>query len=234
MFRGLMFGIALATALLGCATQPVSLKPDAQSALQSIDSVLLMPKSKIDVSVTTRYHGAGLIPALLGEYADAKRVESATVEAAPILKELEAYDFTAVFRESWVEQLSMIASPRFLMPPVVDTTALNDANLGINKKANYDRSEATAVLFAKIDHTLQSGTLMITAYVEIYPKSPPLMKFRERPVDGDPMNDGNVIYRNAYTYKKEFVTLNTIKRGLDQGAVDIARQVAADIGRRHQ
>jgi hypothetical protein len=60
------------------------------------------------------------------------------------------------------------------------------------------------------------------------------MKFRERPVDGDPMNDGNVIYRNAYTYKKEFVTLNTIKRGLDQGAVDIARQVAADIGRRHQ
>ena len=230
MFRSLVLGVFFGFVLAGCATEPVALKPQARAELRSVDALLLIPKGSLDVTVTTTHLGGGLIEALVAVYIDTKRQQSAEVAASPILKELEGYDFRAVMRDAWANEFAKVGNAEFRAPTLVDRIPAEAADLPARKREELERSNADAVLFALVDYSLLSGTLVITADVEIFPKSPALKKYRVSPTDADALNQGNVVYRNSFAFKKEFVSPTSIRRGLDEGALDIARRVAAEIG----
>jgi len=56
-----------------------------------------------------------------------------------------------------------------------------------------------------------------------------LLKFRHSPNAADPLDDGNVIYRRILVYEKEMITPNNIRQSLNDGALGIARKMAADL-----
>jgi hypothetical protein len=231
MLRKIASAISLSLVLAGCALEPVALKPQARAELQSVESLLLIPKESLDVTVTSTYLGGGLVEGLIALYVDKKRQESAQVAASPILDALAGYDFRVVMRDAWAAEFAKVGNAEFRAPTLVDRAPSDAAELSARKRADLERSDADAVLFAHIDYSLLSGTLVIKADLEIYPKSLALKKYRASPADSDPLNQGNVVYRNSFSFKKEFISQTNIRRGLDEGAHDIARRVAADIAR---
>jgi hypothetical protein len=231
MLRSLSCTFAAAALLLGCATEPVALKEGVLQELQAVDAVLLVPKEHTDVSVTATNIGGGLLDQLLAAYIDKKRQESAATAATPIVSELQAYDFRGALRSAWVREFEALSPARFRVPPGIDATPAG-TDAGAARRPWFERSDAGAVLFADIDHTLQSGALLITARVEIYPKAAALMKYRPRPADAQPLDDGNAIYRNTFQFKREFVTATNVRRALDEGVADIAHRIAVDLGAR--
>ena len=97
------------------------------------------------------------------------------------------------------------------------------------KRADFDQSSASIVMFTTVGYRLESGCLIITAVVEIYPKSEALLKFRHKPNNSNLMDIGNVIYRKTFTFKKEFITERNIKHNLSEGATSISKQIIDDL-----
>lgn len=215
--------------LTGCAAPQVPLTQRAQANIESAESVLLIPQGALNVIVNPTYLGGGLLPALLASYADSKRQASATVAASPVTQKVQDYDFRAAMREAWTGELAKVSNMKFKIPVQVETFELESPESKAQKKADYDQSDAAAVMFAAIEYSLRSGTLVITARVEMYPKVRALLPFRHSPNESDPLDEGNVIYRKTFTHEKEFITPNNVRRGLDEGVLNIARKIAADL-----
>jgi hypothetical protein len=229
MLRRHFLTVGILAWLAGCAAPPISLTQRALASIDSAESVLLIPKATLSVSVDPTYIGGGLLDQLLANYIDSKRQESAAAAATSVIQIAQDYDFRSAMRDAWTSEFSKITAVKFKAPARVEAYGAQAEDAKARKRADYDRSDAAAVLFVDIDYSLRSGTLVITAKTEVYPKSPKLAVFRPSPKDADPMDDGNVIYRKEFSHKKEFITANNIRRAMDEGVIEVARKVAGDI-----
>jgi len=229
MWKRFLIAIGILTLLAGCVAPQIQLTRDAGASLESAESVLVIPRSTLGVSVNQTYLGDGLIPALLAVYIDSRRQESAALTANPSLQKLADYDFRAAVHQAWTAEAAKLSRLKIRAPIRVEAYEPESPAAQARKRADLERSDAPAVMFANIDYTLRAGTLIITAKVEIFPKAASLLKFRHSPNAADPLDDGNVIYRRILVYEKEMITPNNIRQSLNDGALGIARKMAADL-----
>lgn len=211
--------------LAGCATPQVSLKKQAQTNIERVDVILTIPQNNLDVTVQATEGGSGgLLGSLLAAAIDEARRSSAEKAAAPMFEPLRDYDFRTVMLNASTDALTKIDKVKVAMPLRVEVVASDSS-----KRIAFDQSTASAVLYCNVNYRLQSGNLIVTASAEMYPKIEMLKQFRSKPEETNPLNSGNVIYRNTFTFTKQAVTPTVIKEYLSEAASNVARQLAADL-----
>lgn len=211
--------------LTACATQPISLKKDVANKIDEIEHVVLIPQNNLDVSVIATNPGnTGFIGALIAGLIDSSRQSSAKEEAAPIIDELEDFDFRKVMLDAFSEELDETA---FMQNKI--HLRLESIGSESNKNIIIGKSDKSAVLFSNIDYKLQSGNLVISSITEMYPKSSKLKKFRSKPVDDNLIHDGNLIYKKIFFFKKQGVNKENIESSLREGADSIVAQTINDL-----
>lgn len=229
MWKQPLMALSILALLAGCIAPQVPLTRDAGASLESAESILVIPKGTLNVSVNQTYLGDGLIPALLAVYIDSRRQESAALAATPALQTLADYDFRAAVQRAWAAEAAKLTPFRIREAIRLETYEPESPVAQARKRADFEQSDAPAVMFANIDYSLRAGTLVVTAKVEIFPKAASLLRFRHSPNAADPLDEGNVIYRRILVHETEFITPNNVRRKLDEGAVGIARKMAADL-----
>ncbi len=201
------------------------LKNDAAAQIDTIDQVVLVPQSNLEVNVTSSDTGmAGLLGSLIFAGIDAIRRSSAQEEAAPIIAELQDYDFRQVMLGAMTSEVSSQAVSSYKID-----TKLETVDSDSNRQILFTKSKANAVMFNTVSYQVISGNLVITSRIEMYPKSEALGKYRDNPQSSNALSEGNLIYKGFFTYKMQGVTKENIESGLTNGAQDIARQIINDI-----
>lgn len=215
----------LAAVLAGCATPQVSMTKQVQADLERVESVLIIPQNNLDITVQPSNPGnTGLLGALIVIAIDSARQSSAEREAAPLLESLQGFDFRNVMMEASVDALNNINRVRLVLRPRVESVDSESA-----KRIAYDESSESAVLFCRVGYKYQSGNLLVTANAEIYPKKTALKQYRFKPEEANPLNDGNAIYRKSFHFIKQAVNPNTIRESLQEAAISVSKQLAADL-----
>lgn len=217
----------LLAAVGGCAAPPVTLNRQAAQAIGSAESVLVITQDSLRVGVDPTYIGGGLLDQLLASYIDKKRTESATTAADPVLKALDGYDFRAALVKAWGDEFATLTTLRFPGPVRVENFGDDPDKAAPLRRAAFERSTAGAVLFAQIDYALMSGKLVINARTELFPTR--VASAPGGSSAGDPLDASRAVLRRDFSHVKDFITATNVRRALDEGAVAIAKKVAADI-----
>jgi hypothetical protein len=137
--------------------------------------------------------------------------------ASSFLREAGTYDVASEMFMATRQALAKVTLTRATaMPPPLSTLA--DAE----RRAAYDRSSASAVLFFTIEYAFVEiygihYMVQFNAVAAMFPKTDGLKQLRRRPDDGDPLADDNAIYR------KQFESLIRYRGG---DAVAIFKQAA--------
>lgn len=217
--------ISILALMAGCAPPQISLMKQTQENIESAESVLFIHQNNIDVTVPASDPGnTGLIGALIFAGIDSARRSNAEKEAAPIIQQLQNYDFRTVMLNTLSAEIPKIVTIKFNTPIRIETIYSES-----QKRISFDQSTASVVLFTTVDYRLESGNLIINSNLEMYPKSESLLKFRNKPSDSNPIDNGNVIYRKTFAFTKQAVTAYNIKDSLAEGASSIAKQIVADL-----
>lgn len=211
----------------GCATPDKSMNASMRAALGGVDGLLLVPQSGLDVTVSQTDGGqGGLLGVLIAAAIDKKREDSARKTAAPILEALKDYDFRASMARAVDEESARQSRLNLKTPWRLETVDTESQRRGL-----LDASGATAVLFLRVDYRLVSGNLVVTGQAQLLPKAAPLFAFRPAPKDGNPVDEGNAIYRKSFSFTRQNLSADTAAAALDEGARSIAAQCLADLGR---
>lgn len=217
--------VFIAFVLTGCAAPQISMTKQAQASIEQVEGVLTMPQSTLAVTVPATNPGnTGLLGALIAAGVDSARQSSAEKTAAPILETLRGYDFNAVMLAEVTETLGKTENLKFAMPLRVDTVDSDSA-----KRIAFDKSKASAVLFCRVYYRLESGNLIVTSNLEMFPKDNALKQFRSKPQDSNPIDEGNAIYRKTFTFTKQAITSTNVKSGLAEAAKSLSKQMAEDL-----
>ncbi len=217
--------ISIFSLMMGCATYQVPLSKKAQEHIQSADTILFIPQNNLDVKIiATDSSKQGLIGMLVAAGIDSVRQSSAEEKAAPIIQQLQDYDFRVVMLNALQAEIPKVTTIKVNTPIQLETIDFES-----QKRISFDKASSSAVLFNTVKYRYESGNLIITANVEMYPKVNALLKFRNRPNNENPVNAGNIIYRQRFTFTKQAITADNIKDSLAEGAASIAKQVVADL-----
>ena len=215
----------IVAALVGCAAPQISMSTQAQSNIEQIEGVLTIPQSSLDVTVQATNPGnSGLLGALIFSAIDSSRKSSAEESAVPMLATLRDYDFREVMLKASTDAFSKIQNVKVALPLQLDKIGSESSS-----RITLDQSTASAVLFCHIGYRYESDALIVTANAVMYPKAASLQQYRKSPSESNPLADGNVIYRKTFTYTRQNVSSNTMKDSLNQAAISLSKQIAADI-----
>ncbi|SEK13258.1 hypothetical protein [Paraburkholderia diazotrophica] len=226
MIKKLSISVMCLAMLAGCAVSPtMSLTKQEQHELGEVSGTLFIPQNSLMVTVTPTNPGAtGLLGALIAAGIDSARRANAESNAAPMFEQLRDYDFRVVMKQASNEAVAKVPDIKFSAPLDVDTVSSSS-----QKRIVFDKSTASAVLFVEVAYQLQSGSLYASASAVMFPKSDKLMQFRKKPSEADPLDAGNAIYRQTFSFSKQNVTAADIKSGLTEAAQSLAAQLAADL-----
>ncbi|MCX7108894.1 MAG: hypothetical protein NTX45_01955 [Proteobacteria bacterium] len=216
--------ISILASMAGCATPQISLTKQTQGYIESADSVLFIPQNNLDVTVTRTQPVGGLIGALVLIGIDSWRQSIAEKNAAPIIQQLQNYDFRTVMLNILTAETPKIVTIKFRTPSRLETIYSES-----QKRISFDQSSSSVVMFTTVGYRLESGNLYVISNVEMYPKSESLFKFRNKPNDSNPIDNGNVIYRKMFSFTRQAVTADNIKDSLGEGASSITKQIVADL-----
>jgi len=217
--------IIVSIALSGCATPQIPLSKQAQSNIDRVEGIFIIPQNNLDVTVQATEGGSGgFLGVLLAAALDSARQSSAQKAAAPMLEPLRGYDFRTVMLDASNDALTKIDKVRFEMPLRVNVVASDSA-----RRIALDKSTASALLFCHVNYRLELGNLIVTANAEMYPKINTLKQFRSKPDESNTLDIGNVIYKNTFTFSKQAVTPANIQESLTEAAANIAHQLATDL-----
>jgi hypothetical protein len=224
MKRFLLAALAV-SCLVGCATPPISLTKQAQSNIDRVDGLLTIPQKNIDVTVQATNPGnTGLIGALVMAAVDSSRQSSAKEAAAPVIEALRDYDFRAVMLGALTNELAKVDPVKYSIPQRVEV--LKSDSL---RRIAFDQSTASAIFFCDVGYRLESGNLIVTVSVDMYPKTDALKQYRYKPEETNPLDNGNVIYKKFFTLSQQAVTPTSIKENMSEAAGNLARHIAADL-----
>lgn len=224
IFRLPLFMCILAL-MVGCAIPQQSLTKQAQESIRSTEHILIVPQSNllVDVPATNAYSG-GALGVLIAAGIDSVRRSHAEKEAAPIIQQLQSYDFRAVMLDALSSEIEKSDKVNTKQPIRLETIESES-----QQRITFDQSNADAVLFTKAAYRLVSGNLIITADVKIFPKTNNLLKLRIKPDAASPLNGGNAIYFKVFSFTKQGITASNVKESLSDGAVSVAKQIVADL-----
>ena len=212
-------------ALSGCVTPQIPLTKQAQKNIDQVEAILVIPQKNLNITVPSTNPGnTGLIGVLVVAIIDSSRQSSAERAAVPMMESLRDYDFRAVILDASTNALAKIDKVKVSMPLRVETEASVTA-----RRSAFEQSTASAILFCNVNYRVESGNLIVNAYVNMYPKVDVLKQFREKPVENNPIDIGNAIYRKTFTFTKQAVTASNIKESLSEAATSVAAQLATDL-----
>jgi hypothetical protein len=221
----LALSMMFAALLAGCAAPPMALSPQAHKAIDSVHTVLFVPQNNLDVDVTPGNPGAtGLLGALIVQAIDESRRATAQKAQVTVVDAVNGFDFRTRMSNQLNAEFGRVQSVR-LQTPVQLETIDSDSQRHIA----FDRSPASAVLFTRVSYKLIEGKLVVSSVNLMYPKARALMHLRTKPNDGNPLDDGNVIYRRTFTFVRQAVTRDNVREGLADGLSNVAWQLAADL-----
>jgi hypothetical protein len=187
----------------------------------------LVPQSGLDVTVTPTDGGqGGLLGVLIAAAIDSKREESAKKLSAPILAALHSFDFRVVLTEAIADATSRQPALKLRTPWRLETLDSNS-----HRRDLLDGSADSAVLFVRVNDRLESGNVVVVAQAQLIPKAAALMGLRPAPKDSQPLDDGNALYRKAFSFSKQNVTAETVAAALTEGAHSVATQLLTDLSR---
>jgi len=229
MFSRNLVIIAFTVLLAGCVAAPQSLRQVASERIETVDQVLIIAQSNLDITVTQTNPGAsGLIGALLVGAYDEYRRSAARQEAEPIIAALQDVDFRIIMLRA---MNTAVTAERRLRYPI--NTTLESIDSDSTRRVHFSDSSASAVLFTVVSYRLESGNLKISATLEAYPKIAALMPFRQDPDaaqdPGQALTEGNTIYHQRFEFEKQGITGANIEASLTDGTRSIARQIVLDI-----
>jgi len=226
--RVLAWCLMALTLLLGaCAAPPLSLTAQVRQSIEQVEAVLLIPQTGIDVTVTpTEGGGGGFLGVLLAAAIDSAREASAKKTSAPIVEALRSFDFRAVMAQAVVTEQSRYPRLRARTPWRLETVDSES-----HRRSVFDASTDSAVLFNRVSYRLESGNLYVTSDVQIFPKAAGLARFRPKPNDGNPLDEGNAFYRKTFVSVHQNVTASGVAAALTDAANSVAAQLLADLDR---
>lgn len=209
----------------GCATPEQSMTAPLRAALGGVDAVLLVPQSGLDVTVTPTDGGqGGLLGVLLAAAIDSKREESAKKLSAPILDALRGYDFRAVLAQAMADATARQPALKLRTPWRLETLDSDSHRRGL-----FDASADSALLFMRVNYRLESGNVVVSAQAQLLPKAAALKGLRPAPKDGQPLDEGNALYRKAFSFTQQNVSADNVAAALTAGANSVATQLLADL-----
>ncbi|HZW86703.1 MAG TPA: hypothetical protein VFF41_04495 [Gallionella sp.] len=212
-------------ALTGCAAPQLSLTEQAQTNIDRVEGILVIPQNNLDVTVQATNPGnSGLLGALIASVIDSSRQSTAEKAAAPMLEPLRSYDFRTVMLNASTDALTKTDKVKVSMPLRVEVVASDSS-----KRIAFDQSTASAVLFCNVSYRLESNNLIVAASAEMYPKIEVLKQFSKKPEKNNPLDGGNAIYRKTFTFTKQAVTPSTIRDSLSEAATNVTNQLATDL-----
>ena len=222
----ILFGALLA--LGACETHPSHrflTKPE-QAALGTIDGVLAVPDRDPAVTITpTSTGGAGGIAGIfVVAVIDGIRSARAQSDAAPIRAALQGFDFQAELLAALTTKLEALPNVKVAMRP----TTIVSGNSADAARA-YAESQDTSVLLMNARYSLESGDLVISLGMALYPKSEELKRFRPKPNDKDPLALGNALFHIRPVVKKNAVTAANIRTAVSDAIEQLARSAAATL-----
>lgn len=226
-FRRALTAVGLLLIVAGCATPEQSMTAAKRAGLGDVHAVLLVPQSGLDVTVKPIDGGqGGLLGVLIAAAIDSKREETARKSSAPILAAVRDFDFRAEMLKAMNEETA-----RGSRIPVREAWRLETIDSTSHRRGVFDASTHSAVLFVRVGYRLEAGVIHVVADAQMAPKAAGLMAMRPSPKEGDPLDEGNAIYRKQFVYKQEAVTTENAAAALAQGARSVAAQLLADLGR---
>jgi len=225
MFFRLSLFISGLALMAGCAAPQIPLTKNVQRHMDSAENILFIPQNNLDITVTpTNPGGGGLIGALVCVAIDSSRRSSAKKESAPIIQQLQNYNFRTVMLKALSHEIPKVSTIKFELPIRLETVDSNS-----QQRISFDKSKASVVVFTRVNYRLESGNLIVNASVKMYPKTKKLSEFRKRPNDSNPISPGNSIYRKFFTFTKQAITAKNIRGSLFEGASSLAKQIVADL-----
>lgn len=211
--------------LTGCVAPPLSLSPELQKTLGSVQAVVYVPQSNLDIDVTPGNPGAtGLLGALLVAAIDERRRTTARGASLGLTDAARDFNFRTRMGIQLTAEFARVKSVRLVTPITVENTDSES-----QRRIAYDLSTSSAVLMSNVKYKLISGKIVLIATNVMYPKAANLATFRSKPNGANPLDVGNAVYRKTFMYVKEGVNADNIKAGLNEGIANIAWQIAADI-----
>jgi hypothetical protein len=217
--------LVLAALLAGCATPPMPLSPQAHKAIESVQTILYVPQNTLDVDVTPgNPGGTGLLGALIVQAIDESRRASAQKAQITVVEAVNDFDFRTRMANQLSAEFGRVQSLRLRTPVQLETIDSES-----QRRIAFDRSQASAVLFSRVSYKFLEGKIVVTATNLMYPKARALMALRAKPNDGNPLDDGNVIYRRTFNFTKHAVTRDNVRESLGEGLSNVAWQLAADL-----
>lgn len=220
----LVLAATLAIVVSGCATQPVSLAPQARQNIADLQVVLFVPQEQIDVNVVPSNVSTGLLGALIVGAIDEARRQKAAQIAVPVIQATRDFGFRERMAAQLSAEFARVPWLRLHGPLQVETTDSES-----QRRIIYDTSRAPAVLMASFSYQLLDARLVVTANAQMYPKSPALMKLRNAPVENNPLHAGNAIYRRTFVFRSDKIAPAQIRESLNEGLANVAWQLAADL-----
>lgn len=201
MSRKIPLALGTLALVAACAAPQVRLKPEARAEIDTVDSVLIVPRKP---------------------GADAGRAD-------PILDALRDYDLRAALREAWRAEAGRSNAIRFVPKLRVERISPGDPAGAAQMRTLFDNARGSAVMFANIDYRLRDSALVVSAQVEIYPRAPALLRFRHAPDGSEPLDGGSVIYRQRFEERQAPVTPASARGQLDDAVQGVVRQIIASL-----
>jgi hypothetical protein len=202
------------------------LTPRLQQSLDSLQAVAFVPQANLDIDVTPGNPGAtGLIGALIVAAVDESRRTKAQQASAGLVDALREFGFRERMSRQLDAEFARLRTPRVAGPVRLETTDSES-----QRRIIYDTSRASAVLFTSVSYKLVDAKLVVAGVAVMYPKAQKLMAFRSKPNNANPLDDGNAIYRKAFTYRSETIARDRIAQSLADGIANVAWQLASDMG----
>lgn len=202
MSRTKLLALGALALITACAAPQVRLKAEARAEIDTLDSVLIVPRST---------PGAD------------------TGRADPILDTLRDYDLRAALRAAWRAEAGRSSAIRFVPKLRVERISPGDPAGAAQMRTLFDNARGSAVMFANIDYRLRDSALVVSAQVEIYPRAPALLRFRHAPDGSEPLDGGSVIYRQRFEERQAPVTPASARGQLDDAVQGVVRQIIASL-----
>jgi len=217
--------VCILALVAGCATPQQSLTRQAQESIRSTEHILIVPQSNLIVDVpATNGGGGGVLGVLIAAGIDSVRRSNAEKAASPIIHQLQSYDFRAVMLKALSTELAKSDKVNTKQPIRLETIDSES-----QQRIWFDQSNADTVIFNNVTYRLESGNLIITANVRMFPKANNLLKLRIKPDAANPFDAGNAIYFKVFSFTKQGITASNVKESLSDGAISVAKQIVADL-----
>ena len=235
--------IAVAISLGACATPRAynHIDVEARPLITQLETTLIVAQSEIGSEIDVYYSGDGLIPALIDANINAKRTSKAEEFIAPVRDAMIDFDFGATLESDLINAFTtghVDGTDRVKLVRGIDTDFKQNA---------VQNSEADAVMFIDASYNISAnfGEMIASAVVQIFPVSPNLRPFSEKPDQDDKLVElTDNIYRNAFRTSTALsamadrdsnarivseMTSEELTKALSDAATLIAKQIAADI-----